>query len=72
MRPQDKMMQARPQATAPEVPVEEAPMNPLEMLDGLTVEMIDGMEESDAKGILTQLVSTMQPAPEAPQEAPTM
>lgn len=65
MRPQERMMQARPEAP-------EAPMNPLQMLEGLTVEMIDGMEEEDLKGILTQIVSTMQPAEPAPAPAPVM
>lgn len=64
MRPQDRMMQAR--GEAPQESQEAPGENPMDMLNGLTPDMINSMTEEDAKGILTQLVSVMQPEPPAP------
>lgn len=72
MRPQDKMMQARPQPVpqSQDAPAEESASNPLEILDGISPQMIDSMTEQDAKGILSHIVSTLNPDEQA--EAPTM
>lgn len=64
-------MQAR-QAPEQPAPPPEPPANPLDMLQGITPQMIDSMDEQTAKGILAQLVSTLQPTDQSTPPAPPM